>query len=319
MRRPRLADIAATSTGVCLLLWAVLLAAQPRFEAVWGAPGSGVGEFRAPTGMAVNAGDTLYVADAFFDRITLFAPTGVVLAAWDLAGSAPGRLRHPEGIAVDADGDLYIADSGNHRVQRLTRDGRFVAVLGDSGSAPGQFRGPSGLTLTRDRRLYVADYGNARVQEFDWSQSPPRFVGILGGASAALVGPTDVAVDSFGSVFVADLLGREIVQFTRAGDEVRRFSGTGLPPEPPAPLGVLVDGATLHVTDVLNGFVEAFDTNGQWLYAWPPNGLPGPARLAAGRGRRLFVGSAQDRVIFVFQRPVPVQAQPWSGIKQRFR
>ena len=306
----------------CALLFsgrAAPLAAQPQFVAVWGERGSGLGQFRAPTGVAVNAGDTLYVADAFLDRITLFDGAGTALVAWNLSGSAPGRLRGPRGLAVDAGGDLYVADSGNHRIQRFRRDGTFVEVLGDTGSAPGRFWGPYGLTLTRDRQLYVADQGNARVQRFDWSESPARFVSVVGEGNSPLVSPTSVAVDSLGFLYVADLDGREIVQFDPAGQEVRRFHGEGSFPELPTPLGCVVDRDELQVTDVLNGSVEAFDRFGTRLYGWPPEGLPGPGLMAIGPRRRLFVSSGQDGVIFVYQLAVPVQSRSFGAVKSLFR
>jgi DNA-binding beta-propeller fold protein YncE len=314
------ATTAPVALATVLTLWLVApLAAQPHFVAIWGARGTGLGQFVAPTGVAVNAGDTLYVADAFLDRITLFDGDGTALVAWNLRGSAPGQLRGPRGLAVDAGGDVYVADSGNQRIQRFRRDGTFIEVFGDSGSAPGRFRGPYGLTLTRDRQLYVADQGNARVQHFDWSESPPRFVGVIGGETAFFVSPTSVAVDSLGFLYVADLDGREIVQFDPAGQEVRRFHGEGSFPELPTPLGVIVDGEVLQVTDVLNGIVEAFDRSGTRLYGWPPEGLPGPGLMAIGPRRRLFVSSGQDAVIYVYQLAVPVQSHSFGAVKSLFR
>jgi DNA-binding beta-propeller fold protein YncE len=267
----------------------------------------------------VNGGDTLYVADAFLDRITLFDSRGAPLATFGSTGADDGRLRGPVGLAIDAAGDVYVSDSGNHRIQRFRRDGTFVEAFGDSGSAPGQLLGPSGIALTAAGQLYVADHGNRRVQQFDWSSSPPRFVAVVGGGALQLQGPTDVAVDGQGFLYVADLLGNEVVQLQPDGQEVRRFRGSGGVGESPSPLGLLVDGPVLHVTDVLNGKVEAFDLNGNLLYDWPAGGMPGPSRMAADSTRRLFVTSGQDRVIFVFQLPLAAAKTTWTDVKQRFR
>lgn len=309
----RLATLAAA------LVVAAPLGAQPSFLDVWGEPGTDLGQFVAPTGVAVNAGDTLYVADAFLNRITLFDAAGSALSSFGSTGSAAGQLRNPVGLALDTEGDVYVADSGNHRIQRFHRDGAFVEAYGDSGSAPGLLRGPSGVVLTAARQLYVADYGNRRVQQLDWSSSPPRFVGVVGNEALVLEGPTDVAIDAEGLLYVADLLGNEIVQLRSDGQVVRRFHGNGGPGEAPSPLGLLVDGAVLHVTDVLNGQVEVFDLTGRRLFAWPVGGIPAPSRMALDASRRLFVTSGQDRVVFLYQLPLASARASWSDVKQRFR
>ncbi len=311
------------------MLWLRLgvspLAAQPSFVGVWAERGMAVGELWAPSGVAVNAGDTLYVSDRFLHRITYFDENGTALGAWLLdggspvGGSDPGQLRSPDGLAVDAAGDVYVADRGNHRIQRF-RDGRFVEAFGAFGAAAGEFSSPAGLTLTRDRQLYVADAGNRRVQHLDWSQSPPRFVRILGDSlSPPLVEPTDVVLDSLGFLSIIDLLGHEVVQLDPAGTEVRRFRGNGLDFELPAPLAAIVDSGTLHVTDVLNGFVETFDASGRRLYDWPRSGLPSPGRMAIDSRRRLFIVSGQQGLVFVFQLAVGVRTGSWAEVKGRFR
>jgi DNA-binding beta-propeller fold protein YncE len=275
----------------------------------------------------VNAGDTLYVADAFLNRITLFDSQGVSLATFGSPGGTEGQFRNPQDLVIDENGDVYVADSGNQRIQRFHRDGSFAEALGDSGSAPGQLLVPSGLALTPSRQLYVADHGNRVILQFDnrvilqfdWSSSPPRFLGILGDGDLSLQGPTDVAVDAQGFLYVADFLGNEVVQLQPDGREVRRFRGTGGVGELPTPLGIVVDGEVLQVTDVLNGKVEAFDLMGRRLYEWPAGGIPGPSRMAFDSTRRLFLSSGQDRVVFLFQLPLPVTSPTWSAVKHRFR
>lgn len=297
---------------------AVGAAAQPTFSRTWGHRGTDLGGFAAPAGLAVNGGDTLYVADSILDRITLFDGRGTPRTAWNIRGSGPGQIDHPVGLALDAGGDLYVADSGNHRVQRFRGDGTFVEAFGDSGAAPGQFLGPSGITLSREGFLYVADYGNRRVQILDWRQSPPRFDRILGGGTIPFLGPTDVALDSLGSVFVVDFLPSEIVQVDAMDREVRRFRGHGFEGEPPLHVGALVDGDRLYVSDVLNGTMESFDLAGTRLDSWPPGGIPGPVRLATSRRRLLFVTTGASAV-YIFQLAVPVRARTWSEVKRGFR
>ncbi|UCE02042.1 MAG: hypothetical protein JSW67_12375 [Candidatus Latescibacterota bacterium] len=143
-------------------------------------------------------------------------------------------------------------------------DGTFVESVGERGSGPGQLLGPSGVTLTPQRQLYVADHGNRRVLHFDWQHSPARFVRTLG--SGALVGPSDVVVDSTGFIYVVDWVGGEIVKLHDDGREVLRWRGSGgEPQQPPILFAAVVDGTTLHLTDMINGRVQTYERSGNLL------------------------------------------------------
>ena len=81
--------------------------------------------FNFPTGIAIDASGTLYVADRFNHTIRVIAPSGRVttLAGNPLgAGSADGtgsaaRFNCPMGVAVDATGAVYVTDQTNHTVR----------------------------------------------------------------------------------------------------------------------------------------------------------------------------------------------------------
>ncbi|MBI2942899.1 MAG: hypothetical protein HYY25_01745, partial [Candidatus Wallbacteria bacterium] len=94
-------------------------------------PGLGVvaGTLRAPTGVAVDAGGTVAIADQQDHAVFKLAPgaagaqriTGrAVSGDFGNAGNVlPGELSSPAGLAFDAQGDLFIADEGNGQVRRL--------------------------------------------------------------------------------------------------------------------------------------------------------------------------------------------------------
>jgi len=73
--------------------------------------------FNAPTGVAVDAGGNLYVADTGNNRVVVLDPAGkplsVLMAPNDGYASV---FSAPHGVAVEADGDLVVADTGNRRV-----------------------------------------------------------------------------------------------------------------------------------------------------------------------------------------------------------
>ncbi len=85
--------------------------------------------FNSPNGIAVDAAETLYVADQFNSTIRKVAPDrnswvvstlgGVALAPGTNDGvGVSARFYRPWGIALDGAGNLYVADSQNNTIRR---------------------------------------------------------------------------------------------------------------------------------------------------------------------------------------------------------
>lgn len=85
-----------------------------------------------PTGLALTADGTLYVADERFNVIRCISPAGdvrTVAGEGDLFGNtdavgAAARFTLPYGIAVDARGTLYVADELNFCIRKIEPNGR---------------------------------------------------------------------------------------------------------------------------------------------------------------------------------------------------
>ncbi|MGQ0595104.1 MAG: NHL domain-containing protein, partial [Gammaproteobacteria bacterium] len=133
-----------------------------------------------PSGVAVAADGSLYIADYVNDRIRRVGPDGVITTVagnphrpviGDGGPATAARLDAPTGVAVAPDGSFYIADSFNHRIRRVGPDGVISTVAGtgsigfggDGGSATAAKLGlPTGVALAPDGSLYVADGGRIR-------------------------------------------------------------------------------------------------------------------------------------------------------------
>lgn len=87
------------------------------FVTLWGSPGGGLNQFSSPTGIAVDASESVYVGDN--DWVRKFNSVGGFLTRWGGHGSGDGQFSSAEGIGVDVDGNIYVLDAGNNRVQKF--------------------------------------------------------------------------------------------------------------------------------------------------------------------------------------------------------
>ncbi|MFT4038976.1 MAG: NHL repeat-containing protein [Thermomicrobiales bacterium] len=92
---------------------------------VTGSPGSAKDRFNSPRGVAVDANDNIYVADAGNDRVQKFAPDGT----WLLSGGDSQVFNFPGYLAFDSKQQLYVADVLNRRVLVFKTDGTFVRAI----------------------------------------------------------------------------------------------------------------------------------------------------------------------------------------------
>jgi sugar lactone lactonase YvrE len=139
-------------------------------------------KFDEPSGLALAADGTLFVADAWNHRIRAVAPDGTVstLAGSGVPGDADGQgnaaaFDHPGALAVGADGALYVADEYAQTIRRVAMDGTVTTVAGD-GYSKGHLDGPGtdarltfpvGLAAAADGSLYVAERDACYLRKVD--------------------------------------------------------------------------------------------------------------------------------------------------------
>jgi len=131
----------------------------------------------SPSGVAVAANGSLYVADTGNSRISVFSPDSdrinfnVITNLFD--------LKAPSGIAAytygntDEDVFVYVADTGGHRITRHNYEGAYLMKWGVStaaepvaGDAVHGFNSPGAVAVDRYGNLFVADTGNNRIKVF---------------------------------------------------------------------------------------------------------------------------------------------------------
>jgi sugar lactone lactonase YvrE len=205
--------------------------------------GSAAALFDAPTGVAIGADGTIFVADTYNDRIRAVDAQGTVrtLAGGnapgfaDAADGAQARFHTPCGIAVAPDGALVVADTGNHRLRRVELNGAVTTIVGtnEAGSIDGLlstaiFDEPTGVAVDIDGTIYVADGGVAALRACTF-KFVPQVMTLAGGTVGGLKdGPTTdarlsissgVAIAPDGSLIVADTGNRVVRAILGEGKE----------------------------------------------------------------------------------------------------
>lgn len=164
----------------------------------------------APSGLALDAGGNLYVADAHNGRVRrIDGATGVITtvagggSSVADAGATAVRLRLPRGVAVDAAGRLYISDATDLRVRQVdAANGVAVTVAGsgvegfsgEMGSpTAATMQRPAGVALSPAGLLTVAEAGDGRVRQVTADPVIRTIAGLGGGTGAAAASAVTVS------------------------------------------------------------------------------------------------------------------------------
>lgn len=126
----------------------------------------------APTAIAFDRSNDLYILDARAQRVHVLDPAGSLIRAFSIRTETPGLPTRPEGIAVDSDGHVYVTDAAANTVLIFDRDGAFLHTWGRAGRLFGEFSTPAGIFIDERNYVYIADRINGRVQVFQYVRFP---------------------------------------------------------------------------------------------------------------------------------------------------
>jgi tripartite motif-containing protein 71 len=191
-------------------------------------------------------------------------------------GNGLGGFIDPTGIAIGSDGSVYIADS---QANTSTNDGaiyHFSAAgnyLGTFSSDSSLYQ-PQGIAFGPNGDLYVTnDPGNPYISAYDSSGNPVTLTGGTGGGPVGYflglnAGDDGIAFGPNGNFYIPDPF-NGVDQYAADGTYIRSF---GIADPLDGPSGVAIDASgNVFVTDVTNGNVVEFDSNGNYLATLDPS------------------------------------------------
>ena len=256
----------------------------------------------APSGIAVDSDNNVYVVDSGDSLVKKFDPSGNLLLSWGGAGTSGGQFVHPSGIAV-GNKYVYVADSGNARIQMFDKDGRYIYQWGGYGESPGMFHIPVGLALDGNGFLFVADAERPMIQIFNEQDVFADEIHPLLTAEGDFPAVDGIAFGPEGDFYISSPDNR-IMKFSDIGRFVN-FYGSGGSEDGrfinPAAIATDSDG-NFYVADAGNYRIQKFDSHGNFLVGWGSQGsLPGqfedPSGIAVDSAGNVYVADKKTDTV----------------------
>jgi sugar lactone lactonase YvrE len=155
-------------------------------------------ELSNPSGVALDAAGSLYIADTLNNRIrkvsngviSTVAGNGTSGFSGDFGLATSAELFCPGGVALDAAGSLYIADLFNNRIRKVS-NGVITTVAGDGNAGYSGDNGPATLAELNLFINYMIEYRPGPAEALNSLYYEGEFSG-------------GIAVSSSGSLYIAD-------------------------------------------------------------------------------------------------------------------
>jgi hypothetical protein len=238
----------------------------------------GAARFNNPTGLAVDAAGTVYVADTGNQTIRKVAAGAVVTTLAGVGGmsgysdTAPALFASPAGLATDAAVNVYVGDAVNSAVRKISPTG---TVSTPAKGLP--IMSPNGVAIDAGGNVYVADpRGNSILKVANGFVSTFAGTGHAGSdngdrKTATFGNPQVIAIDTAGTLYVADT-GNNMIRKIATDGTVSTLAGAmvvggfkdakiGTDARFNYPVGLVIDSAgNLYVADQGNSVIRKINT-----------------------------------------------------------
>ncbi len=280
---------------------------EGRFLFSFGAPGEGKTQFAGISGLWVDQGGKLYVADPKKGCIHIFYPRqGEAFAPWQAVPAETGVKWHAD-IPVRAGNicwagpeTLYAVDADSEAIVKITRGAVEQKIPLPNAS-------PMAVATDKTDHIWVLDHENKRVIRLNKKGEEIFGFGGNGDRPGQFSQPVDMAVTQNGIIFVCDTKNRRVQAFNSDGILLHVFSKgkNAAPFEAPCAV-ILGDHGGIYVLDRKKGRITFFSAEGKPLFEFgekgaSPSGFMDPVDLAA-TPYEIFVLDAGTCRVKVFSR-----------------
>ncbi|XP_078574813.1 uncharacterized protein LOC144861018 [Branchiostoma floridae x Branchiostoma japonicum] len=267
----------------------------------FGREGSGEGEFRYPSGVAISDDGTIFVLDSDNSRVQIFDSDGKFLRTFTvLCPEINSNNTRLEGIAMALDGNLFLTDQMHKSVVIISQHGELQDIKRLDMAVH-----PAGIAFDpRTWNLLVSDVSKHCVIVMNPMGALRHTFGSLGVLDRQFNQPLNLTVNARGEIIVSDFFNHSVKVFDSEGVFLFKFgsSGTG-DGQLSLPAGVCTDASgNIIVADRGNSRVSLFDAGGHFLkhVATKQDGLRAPVAVAVSKkGALVITDGANSSVTIV--------------------
>ena len=272
-----------------------------RYMQTIGRTGQGPAEFLMPMGLALDAYQQLYVADAGNNRIQVVDTDGFFITEYGSYGWRDGEFDFPNDVALNLD-TLFVADTGNDRIQYCNLVNRIFYPLITT-LKTFELDSPEGVDVGKNGDVYAIDTHNHRWLQFTRTLTPAFAMGSFGSSREQFWNPTDIVVNSHDTVFVVDSGNNSIKSFDFSGNPIHIWGEKG------SDLGQFRNPARItldiwnyvYITDSGNRRIQIFTPDGKPILEFSDKSLLNPCGIAVSRNGKVYVSDMDAGDIKVFQ------------------
>lgn len=254
-----------------LLFWA---SAQGQVDSIavfflhsFGKEGDGVGEFRHPSAIAIDANGNIYIADTGNHRLQKFDEKGVFQSMIGGFGWGKEQFNRPVDVCADNGLDVLVADYENRRVMRFDKELHWISSYRSNIDEKERLvlGFPTGVSLSRHGDLFITDDENRRILKLNTLWQAELSFGDYDGGEGALTAPTKIAVSQEDRIFVTDRKAGYVLVYDYFGNFLQTI-GQGVLKEP---VGLCVDNnrSLVFISDVARHQVYVFNVFGRQIGA----------------------------------------------------
>lgn len=237
----------------------------------FGSEGDQEGQFRSPSGIAIDLEGNLYIADTGNNRVQKFDRYGRFLKQVGGFGWGREQFDRPVDVCASTGLDVFVADYNNERIERYDAHLNYISSFYSDDASPEalRFGFPLSVAISTHGELFIVDGENRRLLKVNSFGTPELSFGDFRWAQGRLERPAQVTVSGKDLVYAADAGAGRVLVYDYYGNFVHEV-GAGLLREP---LGVCVDArGRLWVADSGNDRIVAFSAEGSPLGQWGARG-----------------------------------------------